>query len=298
MAMRNIHWTNSTVRYILHTLLGNDKGTTMKKKVDPDWTTSMGRVKWILASRYGGNRSAMAKDTGVSLTGIIKVITGQQNPGRRLMEKIVQSTDISPAWLLAGEGQPLTGSALPVAIGCLPGPPTEGHALLTDERVSELTELYSSSRYWLKLGAAEPVVKASGISFRVGDLLLMDTDRTKFPPVEQLNELWGVVRVQGRRESRVQLAALSYYTESEDNGPAHLEAETYEHHPQVITRVKVDIYPDGRIETSGHSVCMEQPKGGDSKPSKQRWQSSILSHMIDYENVVAVCVLFVRRFGG
>ncbi len=270
----------------------------MKKRVDPDWTTSMGRVKWILASRYGGNRSAMAKATGVSLTGIIKVITGQQNPGRRLMEKIVQSTDISPAWLLAGEGQPLTWSALPVAIGCLPGPPTEGHALLTDERVSELTDLYSSSRYWLKLGAAEPVVKASGISFRVGDLMLMDTDRTKFPPAEQLNEQWGVVRIQGRSESRIQLAELTYFRESDDYGPAHLAAETFEHHPRVITRVTVDMYSDGRLETSGRTVRLEQPKGDDIKPSKQAWQSSILSHQIDYKDVVAVCVLFVRRFGG
>ena len=268
------------------------------KKVDPDWTTSMGRVKWLLASRYGGNRSAMAKATGVSLTGIIKVITGQQNPGRRLMEKIVQTTDVSPAWLFAGEGQPLKGTALPVAIGCLPGPPTEGHALLIDEQVSEMTELYSSSRYWLKLGAAEPVVKATGITFHTGDLMLMDTDRTKFPFAEEWNDQWGVVRIKGKEGPRVQLAELTYHRESDDNGPAHLEADTFEHHPWVITRVTVDMYPNGRLKASGRTFRSEQPKGDDSKPSKQTWQSSILSHQVKYEDVVAVCVLFVRRFGG
>lgn len=270
----------------------------MKKKVDPDWTTSMGRVKWLLASRYDGNRSAMAKATGVSLTGIIKVITGQQNPGRRLMEKIVQTTDVSPAWLFAGEGQPLKGTALPVAIGCLPGPPTEGHALLTDERVSELTDLYSSSRYWLKLGAAEPVVKATGITFHTGDLMLMDTDRTKFPSDEELNQQWGVVRIPRRGGSRVQLAALTYNRESEDNGPAHLEAETFEDFPRVITRVTVDLYPNGRLDASERTVWLKQPKGDDSNPSNQAWTSSGFSHQVAYEDVVAVCVLLVRRFGG
>ena len=91
---------------------------------------------------------------------------------------------------------------------------------------------------------------------------------------------------------------MSYYRESEDNGPAHLEAETFDDHPWVVTRVTVDMYPNGRLEASGRTVRLEQPKGDDLKPSKQKWRSSILSHQVDYEDVVAVCVLFVRRFGG
>ena len=267
------------------------------KNSDPDWTTATSRVKWLLEHRYGGSRSAMAKATGVSLTGLIKVVTGQQTPGRRLMEKIVGSTDVSPAWLFAGEGQPLKGSAIPVAAGCLPGPPTEGGGLLTDERVPEIADLFSPSRYWLKLGAVEPVVKASGTAFHVGDLLLMDTDRTTFPPVEQLRGRWGVVRIPGRGGPHVRLAELTYFQESDDNGPAHLEAETFEHHPLVMTRVTVDLYPNGRVEASGRAVRLEQPKGDDTKPSKKPWATSILQHQVAYEDVVAVCVLFVRRFG-
>ena len=269
----------------------------MMKKSDTDWTTATSRVKWLLEHRYSGSRSAMAKATGVSLTGLIKVVTDQQTPGRRLMEKVIENTDVSPAWLSAGEGQPLKGSAIPVAAGCLPGPPTKWYGFLTEERVPEMADLYAPSRYWLKLGATEPVVKASRTTFRLGDLLLMDTDRLTFPPVEQLSGRWCVVRIPGRESPHVQLAELSYFEQSIDNGPAHLEAETFEYHPLVMTRVTVDLYPNGQVEASGRTVRLEQPKRNESKPSKQRWAATILSHQVGYEDVVAVCALFVRRFG-
>jgi len=165
---------------------------------------------------------------------MIKVVTGQQTPGRRLLEKVIENTDVSPAWLSAGEGQPLKGSAILVAVGCLPGPPTKGYGLLTDERVPEMANLFAPSRYWLKLGAAEPVVKASRTTFHLGDLLLMDTE-------------------------------LTYFKESDDNGPAHLEAETYEH-PLVMTRVTLDLFPNGQVEAIRRTFRLEQTKGNDTKP--------------------------------
>src|SRR5947209_10271760 len=71
----------------------------------PDWSTPSARVKWLLDSRFRGNRSAFAEAVGVSHTLIGKVAAGQA-PGRKLLTAIAQSLSVNPAWLLTGEGQP------------------------------------------------------------------------------------------------------------------------------------------------------------------------------------------------
>ena len=271
-----------------------------KRESAPDWGTPEGRVTWLLAHRHDGNRSAMAKATGVSLTGLIKVVTGQQTPGRRLMEKIVENTDVSPAWLFAGEGQPFRASAIPVVSTCLPGPPDppgERGGTADAKGVSEVADLYAPSRYWLKLGAAEPAVRSAAANFKAGDLMLMETDRSVIPPAEQLSGRWGVVRIPGRGGPIVRLAELTYTRESDDDGPAYLEAETFVHHPLQVVRTVVDKYPDGQLEASERKVYVEQPKGDASNRSRKRWSSSMLQHQVAPNDVVALCILLVRRFG-
>src|SRR5687768_10761114 len=113
-----------------------------------EWGTVTARMRWLLESKYGGSRSAMAKATGVSLTGVIKVVTGQQTPGRRLLETILKNTDVSPAWLLSGEGPRFRGGAIPVATKCLPSPPVE---TMDTAGVPDLSDTYAPSRYWLRL---------------------------------------------------------------------------------------------------------------------------------------------------
>ena len=107
------------------------------------------RVKWLLHDRWQGNRSAMAKAIQMSVTGLIKVVTGQQPPGRQLLAAIVRNAEVNAAWLLTGNGPPYTAAALPVADRVLPGPPREHRDLLIDEKVEDLGTLYSPTRYWL-----------------------------------------------------------------------------------------------------------------------------------------------------
>ncbi len=268
-----------------------------RKKVATDWATPTGRVKWLLEHRHNGSRSTMAKATGVSLTGIIKVVTDQQTPGRRLLEKIAHTTDVNPAWLFAGEGQPFKGSAIPVVTACLPGAPTPREASPADEGVPEVVDLYSPSRYWLKLDAAESAVRVGGTNLRAGDLMLMDTDRATFPPVEELSGRWGVVRVPARGGATVRLAELTYFKKSDDY-PAHLEAETFIHHPLKGQQIVIDEYPDGTRHVSRRPVLYEQPReGGIGGSTRDPWSSSILPHEVGYDDVVALCVLLIRRFG-
>src|SRR4051794_12838565 len=78
------------------------------------------RLKWLLQDKWKGSRSAMAKEIKMSLSAIIHVITGQQQPGRQLLPSIVQNSDVNARWLLIGEGSPYTGTAIPVAHQVLP----------------------------------------------------------------------------------------------------------------------------------------------------------------------------------
>jgi hypothetical protein len=265
------------------------------KRARSEWATPADRVKWLLEHRHGGSRSGMAKATGVSLTGLIKVVTGQQNPGRRLLETIVQSSDISPAWLFAGEGQPFKGSAMPVTEACMSEPPPAAEGETKASNVPDLADLYSPTRYWLQLGRGVPAVKASGTGVKAGDLMLMETDRGTFPSPERLHGMWGVVHVRGRGESVLRLAEFEYVRESDEHA-AFLQAETFTHHPQKVRRIVIDEFPDGTLEASKQAVLLGQPDTGSGERTKGRWAASILPQAVTPYDIVAVCVLLVRGF--
>lgn len=260
-------------------------------------TTAADRIQWLLSHRYGGSRSEMARATGVSLTGLIKVFTDQQMPGRRMLETIIKHTDVSPAWLFAGEGHPFRGSSIPVSRACLSGPPDKFEDNPLESGVSELADLYSPSRYWLMLASTEPAVRSKGNRLAAGDLMLMETARRNFPSDEHLSGRWGVVRVPDRNASVLRLAELTYIREGHDS-PAFLEAETFMTHPMRVRRLVVDELPSGKFEVSRRTVFLEQPKGGVGDESGQKsWSDNILGHDVKSDDVVAICLLLVRRFG-
>ena len=253
------------------------------------------RIEWLLEHRYEGSRTAMAKATGVSMSGLIKVVTRQQTPGRRLMETIIRNTDVSPAWLLAGEGQPFKATAMPAVTACPDGMPDGRDPGLT-AGVPELGDLYSPSRYWLKLRAAEPAIKAGVTKLAVGDFLLMETDRTKFPPPEGLSGRWGVVRVRVLGGVALRLAELTHSRESSEE-PACLDAETYVQYPMQVHQTVIEEFPNGDVEVHKRILQLEQPKGeGVNKGDRKRYAASIVGHYVKVSDVAAVCVLLVRPF--
>src|SRR4051812_9308103 len=77
---------------------------------NPEWTTVNGRVRWLVKTRFAGNRSAMAKAIGFSHTVIANVVNGKA-PGRRLLEAIAARLGVDAVWLREGEGQPFRREA-------------------------------------------------------------------------------------------------------------------------------------------------------------------------------------------
>ena len=271
----------------------------MARKKTTAETPAMKRVKWLLEHHYGGSQAEMSRQTKVSMTGIAKVVSGQQDPGRRLLETIVGNTKVSPAWLYAGEGPVLRGSGIPVATTCLPGSPAEYREQFGDELVTEVANLYSPMRYWLKLRSTEPAVTVGGTNLVEGDMLLMDADPSLFATTDALDGRWCVVRVPALKGFKPRLARLEYFSGGGEGERPHLEAETFEHHPMVGQRTVIDEFPSGERKVTVHKVHYEQTAAGKAEKGDglKAWESSILPRGVEVADIIAVCVLMVRRFG-
>lgn len=273
----------------------------------PNLSPLQRRIAWLLENVYGGSRSAMARETGVALTGIVKVVTAQQDAGRKMLESIASNPAINPTWLLTGEGSPYRGAALPVANSCLPGPPSEHRDLLAEETVPEVAELYSPTRYWLKLDAGEwPLRSGDATSsdgtlpgdnnLAAGDLLLMETDSKRFPPVDRLHGRW--CALPDRRPGKPPLLArLDYANAASESEPAHLEAETFAKLPPKVKRTTIDEYPGGHATVIRSEYVLES--AGEvpaSREGRRRPQLPPFPRAVQHSDLISVCVLLVRRF--
>ncbi|MFO0881785.1 MAG: hypothetical protein U0840_31185 [Gemmataceae bacterium] len=256
------------------------------------------RIQWLLRERWGDSRAAMARDIGVSVTGLVNVVTGPQQPGRRLLTAILENSDVNPSWLLTGQGRPFLSSALPVAQQVLPGAPQEHpDHLLRDEQVEQMDDLYSRSRYWLRVSGREPVVRDKNQKILAGDLLLMETDRKCYPRTHRLDGRLCVVRVPGTQPPEYKLAELTYQAEDGEGAPERLEADTFDLGALVIERTIIDRMPDGEYQVSRRQMRQLEAKGPDQRPRFVPYHledMDFLSLRVRLSDIVAVCILMVR----
>lgn len=264
---------------------------------DEDWNSPGGRLRWLLRERWGGQRANMARDIGVSLTGLTNVITEAQEPGRRLMEAIAGATDVNPGWMLTGQGPPFKSSALAVAHQVLPGSPQQHPDLLTKEKVDHLGDLYSPSRYWLRVQSGEPIVQAQAQKIRKSDLLLLETDRAHFFLERWRSETLCVIRVPRTNPPKFKLAEVEFFGGNDDSDPVSMQADTFDLVPQVITQIVIEETPSGDLRAFKQRVRGEEgtkprkrPRGLASEPEEMGCPLLAIKDV----DIVAVCVLIVR----
>jgi hypothetical protein len=271
-------------------------------KAEENWDSPGGRARWLLAHRWKGSRSAMANDIGVSLTGLINVVTGAQEPGRRLLTAIATSTDVNPAWLLMGKGEPFLSSGIPVAHHVLPGSPQERPDLLTDEKGDEVRDLYSPSRYWLKILRGNPLIRYPFHKVKVNDMLLMETKRTSFPEEDCLVQNLCVIRIPGTNPPEHQLVEVTHRHGSVDDEGNNVEEpslvfETFESDSRTVTQIIVEEDSLGNLTPFKRLIRKPEAKGPGKKPRLRYDAPHDLSNplRIDYRDIKAVCILLVRR---
>lgn len=268
-----------------------------------NWETSAARVKWLVQKRFDGNRSAFAQATAVSHTAINKVVKGQE-PGRKLLQAIASHLGVNEAWLLTGRGQPFAKSKpntrVPITQTLLDGVPGEHPELLTGESIDDGGSLFTSTQYWLCLTSTTPIVRDPSHGFRAGDMLLMETNRTKFPRERRLgNHLCVVKRLDGASHS-LELGVVEYHAASIDDGPERIEFDGFSQRSKPSTKIKEVVYrhhPNGSIENFEQMLEFDKSQGR-LRAARDRYDIELPLPKIRYADIVAVWLQLIRRSAG
>ena len=123
-----------------------------------DLGTTTLRVRWLVETRFRGNRSAFAAAIGLTHSAVARVFKDRA-PGRKMLEAIVANLQVSSEWLISGLGQPFrqpTAVAppvwIPVSTELLPGPVAEHRGRLASSASATLSEVLRESTYWFQAG--------------------------------------------------------------------------------------------------------------------------------------------------
>lgn len=270
----------------------------------PAWDTPEGRVQWLVREHFDGNRSAFAQMIGFSHTAVGFVMKGKP-PGRKLLAAVAERLHVNATWLLTGKGVPFlnmpggTIDGVPIAERPLPGSPQEARGLLTDERVDDAGRLFAASQYWLRLRRGTPILRDPGRRFLVDDLLLMETDRRRYPPPDTIGHDLCAVRLPAERGKapRVKLGLVTRVEASVDEDE-HLEADTFDLavDPTLVVREDVyQTYPDQQIRhVVRHRRLPDRgaARAGDPDDLPLHGYGGV---RIDYGSIVGVWTRLLRR---
>ena len=230
----------------------------------------------------------MAAAIEMATSSVIKVVTGQQEPGRDFLAAVAKHTEISANWLLTGRGNPLENMGMPVVERALPRTPVD-----STERIAGYPHLFSKSRYWIRVRRDEPIVGDSGENVKVGDLLLIETKRKQFLPAHQLTERLCVVATEGGTGAHCHLASVTWREADIDTGAEHLEADTFGSRTGATDRIIIDSSPSGDLSVSRHRVRLA--KTGKARKVQQD-ESTDWPVTVRYDQIVGICLLLVRDF--
>lgn len=246
------------------------------------------RVGWLLQHHWAGDRSRMAKDNGLTYTAIVKVVTGQQEPGRRLLAKLVEHSDVNAAWLLAGRGYAFGDASIPVTrtVGLgMPGP----EQTVADSPSTGIRGIYSPTRYWLQIQRDHPLVQDEMQKVQPGDRLLMETDRDLFRPGEEdWRDRLCIVRTR-RHANAVELGEVTYYSANAPDEPERLEVRFFQCRKET-RRLVVDESPKGVFRVSEEWIARQ---GRDAQEGLTPIDL-LLERQIKISDIAAVCILLLR----
>lgn len=155
------------------------------EKTKTNRSTPAGRVAYLLEHRWRGRCSEMARELKIAPSSLSRVVRGERPPGRDLLARIAQHASVNAGWLLTGMGEPFLSSdaapprALPLLDLPLAGPIEEQSQLLARGRL-ELTKLFTPSSYCLAVRPAHPAIVAWPGEVHDGDVLVLETDASRW----------------------------------------------------------------------------------------------------------------------
>lgn len=242
-----------------------------------DRSESANRVCHIIESLYSGNCSKLAAAIDCSPSLLTRIVKGEREPGRNLLEKIGHVPKVNRAWLLSGIGEPflettdhaeLAGVVLPIARILFDGEPAANEPCLSGDVSPVAAATYRPSRYYLRFDRIAGQL-ADELRLVPGDLIMMDSAASCRKTIAHV--LGRVCIYRDLPSNTLQLGFAE-----EDLSP---EDSTY---PIFVTRLDVQ-----------HNAAEAQHK----KRSPRRSIREPLSWTnIGLNDVVAVALQLVRRF--
>lgn len=141
------------------------------------------RILFLYHKLWGGSQTRMARDTGISQSAISRFITGDHEPGGKLLAAVAAHPAVNASWALNGVGEPLIVlgvRALHVATQLFAGRP-EDHPDCLGEMREVVTRRYRPSRYWVRIDAENALLGIEELRLEAGDHLLLDSDSEGWP---------------------------------------------------------------------------------------------------------------------
>lgn len=214
----------------------------MNKTSAPGWESLATRMKWLVETKFGNNKSAMGKAIGMTHVAVSRAVTGETVPSTRMTSLVVQKLGVNAAWLLHGQGEPFSQqdnrkavrSGTPISNVLLAGVPQTQQSQLSSATLN-VVGMLSPTQYWFRVTGGSPLLSRTGRGFQVGDLLLMEADRNLFPPQTTFWERLSVVKMGTEKKPKCVLADVTYIEASVDQGEERLEAEVLELDSQAAT---------------------------------------------------------------
>ena len=126
-----------------------------------------------------GNQRDFARKVGCSQPLLSRIVTGKQEPGKELLQRIARYCGMDPAELLATLEIPLTfgnaATTIPVAQGLLDGSPATLRHELTTDTLTVAPTVYRDSLYAVVAKRCEPAFSDPSELMRGDDLLVIDS---------------------------------------------------------------------------------------------------------------------------
>ena len=132
----------------------------------------------------GGSQREFARLVGCAQPVISRIVTGQQQPGKKLLERIAKVDGVDRKALMATRRPSLemveaAKSMVPIARCLLDGLPAERRERLTDRAVGVSPLVYRPTLYAVSAEACEPAFSDEVERMHKNDLLLVDADKDR-----------------------------------------------------------------------------------------------------------------------
>jgi hypothetical protein len=149
--------------------------------------------------------------------------------------------------------------------------------------------------HWFRIGPGQPILREPDRGFLVGDLILLETDRRRFPREARLADALCVVRFPGGSPP-LQLAAV---WRGADEGDYGLRCDPFDLDPaSLVEKVTYYRYPDGRVTCNSEKFVMKESRGKKRVLPLDSSELTPVRPRIAYADVVAVRTGILHRPGG